>query len=95
MTVPEKSKEMRNKKDYDILINRYASPDACSRLPTGVTAVVGHTPTFKYGKQYAGEMIIRKDKIFLDCGAGHGYGLGCLQILPGNEENFYNKFFVN
>ena len=77
----------RKTADYDVLLNRYESPDSDNRLPAGMTAVVGHTPTFKYGTQYAGDMIIRDDKIFLDCGAGQGYGLGCLEILSGNDKN--------
>ena len=85
----------RKTADYDVLINRYESPDADNRLPAGMTAVVGHTPTFKYGTQYAGDMIIRDDKIFLDCGAGQGYGLGCLEILSGNDKNSYRKYFTN
>lgn len=85
----------RKASDYDVLINRYGSPDAGNGLPVGMTAVVGHTPTFKYGKQYAGDMIIKEDKIFLDCGAGQGYGLGCLEILSGNDKNSYQKYFTN
>lgn len=81
--------------DYDVLINRYGSPDDDNRLPAGMTAVVGHTPTFKYGKQYAGDMIMKEDKIFLDCGAGQGYRLGCLGILSGNDKNSYQKYFTN
>ena len=85
----------RKTANYDILINRYESPDSDNRLPAGMTAVVGHTPTFKYGTQYAGDMIIKDDKIFLDCGAGQGYGLGCLEILSGNDKNSYRKYFTN
>ena len=83
------------KGDYDVLINRYGSPDADNRIPKGMVSVVGHTPTFKYGKQYAGDMIIKEDKIFLDCGAGQGYDLGCLEILSGNDKNSYQKHFTN
>ena len=43
----------RKTADYDVLLNRYESPDSDNRLPAGMTAVVGHTPTFKYGTQYA------------------------------------------
>ena len=85
----------RKTADYDVLLNRYESPDSDNRLPAGMTAVVGHTPTFKYGTQYAGDMIIRDDKIFLDCGAGQGYGLGCLEILSGNDKNSHRKYFTN
>ena len=95
MTVPEAPEGKRRKTDYDILINRYASPDVCNLLPIGMTAVVGHTPTFKYGNQYAGDMIIREDKIFLDCGVAQGYGLGCLQILSENDKISYHKYFIN
>ena len=49
------------------------------------TVIVGHTPTFKYGKSYSGYMIIKPDKIFLDCGAAYGLGLGCLELETGRE----------
>ena len=95
--MPEQKKLLGKyeKGDYDVLANRYGSPDAANRLPDGMVAVVGHTPTFKYGNQYAGDMIVKEDKIFLDCGAGQGYELGCLEILPGNDKKSYRKYFTN
>lgn len=60
--------------------DREARKDMLPRI-----TVVGHTPTFKYGKQYAGRIIVGKERIFLDCGAGWGCGLGCLRLEDGKE----------
>ena len=85
-TLPKKRDDL-----YGILKNRYGSPDEANHLPAEMIAVVGHTPTFKYGEQYAGNMIVKEDKIFLDCGAGQGYGLGCLEIGKcGPERSCYS-----
>lgn len=81
----EPSKVEPHKAAYTVLENRYESPEADNRLPSGLTAVVGHTPTFKYGMEYAGKIIVRPDKIFLDCGAGQGHGIGCLRLDDGKE----------
>ena len=58
--------------------------EARKDMPPRIT-VVGHTPTFKYVKQYAGRIIVGKERIFLDCGAGWGCGLGCLRLEDGKE----------
>ncbi len=46
------------------------------------TMIVGHIPTFIYGKEYDGQIIHRKDsKIFhIDCGCCSGRTLGCLRL---------------
>lgn len=87
---------------YGILENRFPGigPDGerdrtgtRQEAEEGLVTVVGHTPTFKYGKQYAGRIIVGKERIFLDCGAGWGYGLGCLRLEDGKE--FYCRPLTN
>lgn len=72
---------------YEVLDSRYGDLAQPNGAPDGVIVAAGHTPTFKYGKEYAGRIIRRSDKILLDCGIGQGYGLGCLCL--DTEEEFY------
>lgn len=55
------------------------------------TMVVGHVPTFCYGKEYEGKIIHGKnDTIFhIDCGCVYGRTLGCLRLEDLQE--FYVK----
>ena len=74
---------------YDVLENRYESLSAPKRVKGTETVIVGHTPTFKYDRSCAGKIVIRPDKIFLDCGAGSGYGLGILDLR--NKKAYYGR----
>lgn len=58
---------------------------------TDCKMVVGHTPTFLYGKEYEGSVIISADKksIHVDCGCVFGRKLGCLRLDDMME------FYVN
>lgn len=69
-------------KGESLLTARYKILRENNRCP-GKTAVVGHTPTFRYGEAYRGKIIRLPDKILLDCGAGHGGPLGCLRLEDG------------
>lgn len=53
------------------------------------TMIVGHLPTFHYGKEYEGKIIHReKSKLFhIDCGCVYGRALGCLRLE--DYETFY------
>ena len=53
------------------------------------TMIVGHLPTFHYGQEYDGKMILReKSRLFhIDCGCVYGRALGCLRL--NDLEEFY------
>lgn len=54
-----------------------------------VTMIVGHMPTFLYGKEYDGKIIHGKKKsIFhIDCGCVYGRRLGCVRLE--DQKEFY------
>lgn len=64
----------------DLLWNR---PRINDRYFDDVTVIFGHTPTVKYGKQFAGRMIKTDTWINIDTGAGCGYHpmLLCLDTM--------------
>lgn len=49
--------------------------------------IIGHTPTFKIGEEYAGKIYRKGNLIDIDCGCAAGYRLGayCLET----DEEFY------
>lgn len=53
------------------------------------TMVVGHIPTFIYGKQYDGQIIHRQQAnlIHIDCGCVYGRTLGCIRL--NDQQTFY------
>ncbi|MBQ9328275.1 MAG: fructose-bisphosphatase class III [Solobacterium sp.] len=54
-----------------------------------VTMIVGHMPTFLYGRQYAGQIVHGKNLLHIDCGCVFGQTLGCLRLDDMKE--FYIK----
>ena len=79
------ARRRQKKAVYAVMEKRFSDPKTKTGLPEGTIAVVGHTPTFKYGAEYAGRILVRRDKILLDCGSGQGYGIGCLRLEDGAE----------
>lgn len=59
--------------------------------PDQITMVVGHTPTFLYGKEYEGKIIhgANDSLLHIDCGCVFGRTLGCLRLDDMKE------FYVN
>ena len=51
------------------------------------TMIVGHTPTFIYGEEYANKIIHGKNIYHIDCGCVYGRSLGCLRL--DDLEEFY------
>lgn len=58
-------------------------------LEDGTILIVGHTPTFTYGEEYAGKIAHGKDGTILhiDCGCVYGYALGCVRL--DDMQEFY------
>lgn len=54
------------------------------------TMVVGHMPTFFYGSEYDGKIIMRDHIYHIDCGCVYGKQLGCLCL--DTLETFYVPF---
>lgn len=72
----------RNLKSYsadELLFNRNDLNALC--FPDKIV-IAGHTPTFSYGTEYAGEIIKRNGIINIDCGCFYGKSgiLGCLRL---------------
>lgn len=49
--------------------------------------IVGHTPTFFYGRPYDGKICVRDKIIHIDCGCVYGRNLGCLRL--DDMQEFY------
>ncbi len=45
-----------------------------------VTMIVGHLPTFLYGRQYEGKIAHGKNLLHIDCGCVYGRSLGCVRL---------------
>lgn len=53
-----------------------------------VTMIVGHSPTFLYGPEYAGRIVHGSDNtVHIDCGCVYGRALGCLRL--DDMQEFY------
>lgn len=52
-----------------------------------VTMIVGHMPTFLYGKQYEGKIIHGRNLLHIDCGCVFGRSLGCVRL--DDMQEFY------
>ena len=42
--------------------------------------ITGHIPTCTIDPAYSGKIYRKHNHIAIDCGAGHGYGLGCIRL---------------
>lgn len=52
-----------------------------------VTMIVGHMPTFLYGKEYDGKILHGRNILHIDCGCVFGRALGCIRLE--DMEEFY------
>ena len=52
-----------------------------------VIMIVGHMPTFLYGKQYENRIVHGKNLLHIDCGCVFGRSLGCVRL--DDMEEFY------
>lgn len=78
------SKKMSKYKKSEILWERIELKQ--KYFPDKIT-VSGHTPTVLYNNMYKNLMIIKKDKILIDCGCFFGNSLGCLRL--DDMKSFY------
>lgn len=61
----------------DLLWNR---PRLTDRYYDGITTIFGHTPTWFYGREHAGKIIVTETWINIDAGAGYGYSPVLLRL---------------
>ena len=52
-----------------------------------VTMIVGHMPTFLYGKQYEGKILHGRNLLHIDCGCVFGRSLSCVRL--DDMQEFY------
>ena len=76
----DEHKKIRDYARDDLLWNR---PSIDTRYFDDITVIFGHTPTVKYGEQYAGKILKTDTWIDIDAGAASGYSpaLLCLDTM--------------
>ena len=72
-----KDKPLDEYKKNDIIWNR---PELSDRYYDDMITVFGHTPSWYYGEELAGEIIITDTWIDIDSGAGYGYSPVLLRL---------------
>lgn len=71
------SKRLDKYSDNDLLWNR---PELTDRYFEDKTVVFGHTPSWAYGKEYEGKIILTETWIDIDAGAGKGFSPVLLRL---------------
>lgn len=69
----------------------FSRPDFMGNWKGDVTYIVGHTPTFKIGDQYAGKIFINDQLIDIDCGCVTGHRL-CAYCLETGEAFYVSGY---
>ena len=69
------------KQDYVLEEILFSRPDFTGDWKGDVTYILGHTPTFKIGEEFAGKIYVHDQLVDIDCGcvAGHKLGAYCLE----------------
>jgi len=90
-TVPvgfDRAKPLADYPPFDLLFNRIRPQEWGGDFYDDKMMVVGHTPTFMIGQNFAGQIYKGKNIINIDCGCvyeNYGGRLGCLRLEDGKE----------
>ena len=78
--------DYRNAREQEYVLEEilFSRPDFRGNWKGDVTYIVGHTPTFKIGEEYAGKIFVNDCLIDIDCGCVAGYNL-CAYCLETGE----------
>lgn len=63
----------------------WAQPELADEYFKDIHTVFGHTPTFRYGEEYAGKILRTPTWTDIDCGAGFGFEPVLLRLDDGKE----------